>query len=53
MNHLKSEAIIQMISVPEKAPIPDPPESHFELKVSPKDKEVAQIIKSNFHVKHN
>lgn len=30
-----------MITIPEKAPIPDPPESHFEIPVKPVDDFIA------------
>jgi len=39
---MKSDAIMQMITIPEKAPIPEPPESHFLIDVKPIDSEIAQ-----------
>lgn len=38
---MKSDAIMQMITIPEKAPIPEPPESHFQIAVKPVDNEIA------------
>lgn len=48
MNRLKSQQIIQLISIPEKAPQPLPPESHFDIEANEKDDNIAHKIHINF-----